>query len=542
MTVFRRECDVFGIAKQGGTTGDFEALVLDGFIGDECFFIPGKESRMVSPTMEEAREYARSYPVVPVGMEIYSDIRTPIQVLRSLKKRGERCFLLESVEGGEKWGRYSFLGLDPRMEIRALDRTIMIRDFALGTSCSLDAAEVARSGGPLGVLREIAGAFRSPEPEGFPRFTGGLVGTISYDFVQYAEEGLTLENDNAPGFDDFHLMLYDKVIVFDHLKQKIRIIVNIETKDLEPNYIGAVIRIKEIENILHENTERSGEKSSVSSPFRPLFGEEEYCGLVRKAKEHIREGDIFQAVLSNRFEAGFSGDLLPVYRALRTINPSPYMFYISTDDTQVAGASPETLIRLEDGILRTFPIAGTCPRGSTPEEDERLIADLVRDEKELAEHNMLVDLGRNDLGKVSRFGTVRVEDYQKVVKYSHVTHLTSSVRGVLREDADGFDAMAAVLPAGTLSGAPKRRACEIINALEGHKRGIYGGAAGYISLSGNMDLCIAIRMAVSKGGKIYIQSGAGIVADSVPEREYAECANKAEAMMQAVRAAGEVSA
>lgn len=266
----------------------------------------------------------------------------------------------------------------------------------------------------------------------------------------------------------------------------------------------------------------------------PLFEKEAYCCIVERAKRYIREGDIFQIVLSNRLEAPFEGRLLNTYRVLRTMNPSPYMFYFSGTDVEVAGASPETLVKLEDGVLHTFPLAGTRPRGETREEDERLEAELLADEKELAEHNMLVDLGRNDLGKISRFGTVQVEKLHSVERYSHVMHIGSTVRGQIREEFDALDAIEAVLPAGTLSGAPKIRACQLIGELENNKRGIYGGAIGYIDFTGNMDTCIAIRIAYKKNGRVFVRSGAGIVADSDPEKEYNECINKAKAVIRAL--------
>ena len=272
----------------------------------------------------------------------------------------------------------------------------------------------------------------------------------------------------------------------------------------------------------------------------PLFDKETYCGMVEKAKHYIREGDIFQIVLSNRLSAPFEGSLLNTYRVLRTINPSPYMFYFSGTDVEVAGASPETLVKLEHGILHTFPLAGTRPRGRTEEEDEALEAELLADEKELAEHNMLVDLGRNDLGKISRFGTVQVEKFHTIERYSHVMHIGSTVRGEIREECDGLNAIEAVLPAGTLSGAPKIRACQLIAQLENNKRGIYGGAIGYIDFTGNMDTCIAIRIAYKKNGKVFVRSGAGIVADSVPEKEFDECINKAKAVVNALKMAEEV--
>ena len=271
----------------------------------------------------------------------------------------------------------------------------------------------------------------------------------------------------------------------------------------------------------------------------PTFDREAYCRMVEQGKHYIREGDIFQIVLSNRLSAPFSGSLLGAYRILRTLNPSPYMFYFSGTDVEAAGASPETLVKLKDGVLHTFPLAGTRPRGRTPEEDAALEADLLSDEKELAEHNMLVDLGRNDLGRISRFGSVRVEKLHAIERYSHVMHIGSTVRGEIREEEDALSAIEAVLPAGTLSGAPKIRACQLIAQLEGQKRGIYGGAVGYIDFAGNMDTCIAIRLAYKKNGKVFVQSGAGIVADSVPEKEYQECINKAKAVMNALEQAEE---
>jgi Anthranilate/para-aminobenzoate synthases component I len=272
----------------------------------------------------------------------------------------------------------------------------------------------------------------------------------------------------------------------------------------------------------------------VLGEFKPLFNKEEYCEMVEKGKHYIFEGDIFQIVLSNRLEAPFEGSLLDTYRALRTINPSPYMFYFSGTDVEVAGASPETLVKLKDGVLHTFPLAGSRPRGATKEEDEKLEAELLVDEKELAEHNMLVDLGRNDLGRVSKFGTVEVEHYMDVLKFSHIMHIGSTVRGEIRDDKDALDAIEAVLPAGTLSGAPKIRACQLIDELENNKRGIYGGAIGYIDFTGNMDTCIAIRIAYKKNGKVFVRSGAGIVADSVPATEFQESLNKAQAVVNAL--------
>ena len=348
-----------------------------------------------------------------------------------------------------------------------------------------------------------------------------------------------LDAADEEGFKDVDLMLFDKVIAFDNLKQKIIVIVNAKTDNLEVTYPQAVEEIDRIIKLIREGEPVEAVPGKMTSDFRRLFEKDEYCAMVEKAKKYIYEGDIFQVVLSNRLEADFEGSLLNTYRVLRTTNPSPYMFYFSSDDIEIAGASPETLVKLENGVLHTFPLAGTRPRGKNPQEDEQLEKELLADEKECAEHNMLVDLGRNDLGKISRFGSVQVEKYMSIERYSHVMHIGSTVRGEIREDKNALDAVDAVLPAGTLSGAPKIRAMQIINELENNKRGIYGGAIGYIDFTGNLDTCIAIRIAFKKNGKVFVRSGAGIVADSIPENEYQECINKAKAVMNALEAGQE---
>ncbi|MEE0073735.1 MAG: anthranilate synthase component I family protein, partial [Lachnospiraceae bacterium] len=331
----------------------------------------------------------------------------------------------------------------------------------------------------------------------------------------------------------------DKVIAFDKLKQKIILIVNMPLADPEVGYNKAVMELKQMRNLLRNGEKKDEPAGRLLGEVQPLFDKERYCDMVESAKAYIREGDIFQIVLSNRLAAPFEGSLLNTYRVLRTLNPSPYMFYFSGTDVEVAGASPETLVKLEDGVLHTFPLAGTRPRGKTEAEDQALEAELLSDEKELAEHNMLVDLGRNDLGRLSRFGTVEVESLHSIERFSHVMHIGSTVRGIIRDDKDALDAVEAVLPAGTLSGAPKIRACQLIGELENNKRGIYGGAIGYIDFTGNMDTCIAIRIAYKKNGKVFVRSGAGIVADSVPEKEYEECINKAKAVVNALKLAEE---
>ena len=329
------------------------------------------------------------------------------------------------------------------------------------------------------------------------------------------------------------------LIAFDNVRQKIILIVNMKLRDIEGGYQKASAELTQLAGLLKNGKKAQEKGGRLCGEVTPLFDKSAYCAMVEKAKNHIREGDIFQIVLSNRLSAPFEGSLLNTYRVLRTINPSPYMFYFSGTDVEVAGASPETLVKLENGVLHTFPLAGTRPRGKTEAEDIALEKELLADEKELAEHNMLVDLGRNDLGKISRFGTVKVEKLHSVERYSHVMHIGSTVRGEIREDRDALDAIEAVLPAGTLSGAPKIRACQLIGELENNKRGIYGGAIGYIDFTGNMDTCIAIRIAYKKNGKVFVRSGAGIVADSDPEKEFMECLNKAKSSLRALELAEE---
>ena len=369
-----------------------------------------------------------------------------------------------------------------------------------------------------------------------PPFTGGLVGYFSFDYLKYSEPVLRTSVKDEEEFKDVDLMLFDKVIAFDNVRQKIILIVNIKLNDIENEYGRALEDLKKLAGLLKTGERFTDAEGTAIGEFKPLFSKEEYCSMVERGKHYIFEGDIFQIVLSNRLEAEFKGSLLNTYRALRTINPSPYMCYFSGTDVEVAGASPETLVKLKDGVLHTFPLAGSRPRGKNKEEDERLEAELLQDEKELAEHNMLVDLGRNDLGRVCRFGTVEVEKYMEVLKFSHIMHIGSTVRGEIREDKDALDAIEAVLPAGTLSGAPKIRACQLIDELENNKRGIYGGAIGYIDFTGNMDTCIAIRIAYKKNGRVFVRSGAGIVADSVPEKEFEESLNKARAVVNALNA------
>ena len=476
-------------------------------------------------SLEEAKKLGEGYKVVPVSREILSDIRTPIEVLRILKGVSRHCYMLESVEHQERWGRYTFLGYDPKLEIACMNGKMTIRNGSAHTKTVKHPGEE---------IKELLKEYTSPKVPGLPTFTGGLVGYFSYDYVKYSEPKLNLDAEDTEGFKDVDVMLFDKVIAFDNLRQKIVVIANARMENIEEEYKRCCAELDEIVELIRHGTPTPIEPGRITSEFRSLFSEKEYCDMVERAKKYIYEGDIFQVVLSNRLEADYEGSLLNTYRHLRTINPSPYMFYFSSDDMEVAGASPETLVKLEDGVLHTFPLAGTKPRGKTQEEDEELERILLSDEKERAEHNMLVDLGRNDLGKISRFGSVKVEKYMSIERYSHVMHIGSTVAGKIREDKCSPDAVDAVLPAGTLSGAPKIRAMEIINELENNKRGIYGGAIGYIDFTGNLDTCIAIRIAYKKNGKVFVRSGAGIVADSVPVSEYNECLNKARAVMNAV--------
>lgn len=482
-----------------------------------------------SPTLNEVKKIAATgkYDVLPVSCEILSDFTTPIETMRILKNVSTHCYMLESAQANETWGRYTFLGFDPKMEITCIDGEMKAGNFKVKT------------GNPSEYLRQLLADYRSPRFDYLPSFTGGLVGYFSYDYIGYSEPSVKIDVQDTEAFKDVDLMLFDKVIAFDNLKQKIILIVNMPLDDVEVGYNKAIMELHQLAELLRHGEKKNEPGGKLLGEVTPLFDKEQFCGMVEKAKHHIREGDIFQIVLSNRLSAPFEGSLLNTYRVLRTINPSPYMFYFSGTDVEVAGASPETLVKLESGVLHTFPLAGTRPRGKTKEEDKALEAELLADKKELAEHNMLVDLGRNDLGKISKFGTVEVEKLHSIERYSHVMHIGSTVRGEIDDKHDALDAIEAVLPAGTLSGAPKIRACRLIGEFENNKRGIYGGAIGYIDFTGNMDTCIAIRIAYKKNGKVFVRSGAGIVADSVPEKEYEECLNKAKASLKALRLAQE---
>ncbi len=493
---------------------------------EQGFFIL-QEILMFSPSLEEVKKLAQKFSLVPIVYEMPSDFTTPINVLKVLKLHFEQCFLFESVDNTHAFGRYSFLGYEPSQEITCLQGEVITRD-KLG-----ERKDVIN---PRQYLKKLLQKYSSPRYENLPSFTGGLVGYFAYDFIKYSEPTLRLDMEDAvENFNDLDLMLFKKIIIFDNYKQKLYLVNNIEQGNIEQNYKQAIKEIQITKKLIINDSYHTNFAGQLSSDFSYLFDKKDYMHMVETAKKHIYEGDIFQVVLSNRMEANFEGSLFNTYRTLRMTNPSPYMFYLSSQNNEIVGASPETLVKLQDNTVYTFPLAGTRKRGKNAMEDQKLEAELLADAKEVAEHTMLVDLGRNDLGKICKFGTVEVRDFMQVHHYSHVMHLGSTVHGAINEQHDALDAIEAVLPAGTLSGAPKIKACEIINKLEQNKRGLYGGAIGYIDFTGNMDTCIAIRLCFKKNNKIYIRSGAGIVADSVPEKEYEECIAKARAVVEAVQ-------
>lgn len=488
---------------------------------------------MIFPSLDRVKAIAPGYDIVPVYMEILSDVRTPISVLKALKQVSSHTYLLESADNSNHWGRYSFLGYDPKIELFCKNHKMTIKDGTTRTfECSDPAAEI----------RNILNQYKSPRLEELPTFTGGFVGYFACEYIRYIEPILdfpTPDNDSAM-VNDVDLMLFDKVIAFDHYKNKIYLIANISTNDLERNYNKAELELKALADLVVNGKEANIPKGILKTEFTSEFTKDEFEAVVKKTQYYIKEGDIFQCVVSNRREAEFDGSLLNAYRVLRTLNPSPYMFYLSGGDVELTGASPETLVKLTDGKMYTFPIAGTMRRGKTEAEDLAIEEKLINDEKELAEHNMLVDLGRNDLGKIAKFGSVQVEALHMLQRFSHVIHITSTVSGDIQDGKDALDAIGATLPAGTLSGAPKIRAIEILHELEKSPRGVYGGAVGYIDFSGNMDVCIGIRMAMNKGGKVYVRAGAGIVRDSVPASEYNETLIKGQSMISAITDAQEV--
>lgn len=481
------------------------------------------------PSKEQAQTYAanKEYKTVPLAL-IGECFVTEAEIYRVLKNISRNVFILDSAESSTEHGRYTFLGFDPKLELTCRNGRVRLKS---GTELTFENAD------PRDYIRNIIKENKSPKIDRLPPFTGGLAGYFAFDYIKYSEPQMKFDILDEEDFCDVDLMLFDKIIAIDNAKKEIIYIVNVKTDDFETNYNKAILDLKHMSVILSDGFPKIEKKGRLLEPLKPLFDEKAYCDMVENAKKRIYEGDIFQVVLSNRLAARYEGSLFYTYRYLRESNPSPYMFYFSSDDVEIAGASPETLVKMEGKTVTTYPLAGTRPRGKNDQQDKELEKDLLSDEKELAEHNMLVDLGRNDLGKISKFGSVKVDKYMEIQRYSHVMHIGSAVSGEIRDDCDGLDAIGAVLPAGTLSGAPKLKACEIISDSENNKRGIYGGAIGYLAFNGDMDTCIAIRLAFKKNGRVFVRSGAGIVADSVAEKEYQECINKAKAVVTALEEA-----
>lgn len=486
------------------------------------------------PDLEGFRRLAAGANTIPVFREIAADLDTPVSAFLKLHQRGQG-FLLESVEGGDRWGRYSILGSDPLMTLRARDgvMTVSRRDGATETI----------AGDPVEALRRVLAPFRPARVEGLARFAGGFVGYLSYDLVRTVEKLPTTTTDDL-GAADIAGLIADHFVLFDNVTHTMKVVslaVLREDDDIDAVYARASAAVdRTVERLRHQTVTLP--VAGPGEPEKPVSNNTpaEYASAIERSLEYIAAGDIFQVVLSQRFEAPLGTHPFSIYRALRTINPSPYMFYLDLGDEVAAGASPEVMVKVEEGRVSVRPIAGTIRRGATPEEDEALVARMLADPKEQAEHIMLVDLGRNDVGRVAEIGSVKVDERMVVERYSHVHHIVSLVSGRLRPGMDCLDAFRATFPAGTLSGAPKVRAMEIIEEVEKTRRGLYGGAVGYVDFFGNLDTCIAIRTIFVKNGKAYVQVGAGIVADSEPAREQAECEAKSAAMMAAVAHAAEI--
>jgi len=490
---------------------------------------------MYAPTREQFLRMASRGNTIPVFRTLLSDHLTPVSAFRKLMAVGEQGFLLESVVGLEQVGTHTFLGVRPRQTLRAFGKRV---ELVRG-----DDAEEFICDDPLAMLGRLLAERKAVHHGPLPRFTGGAVGYAGYDIIRHYERLPDCPEDDR-GLPDMVFGFYDTMVIFDHVQKTAMVVSNavLEEKD-DPGraYDQARSRIDAICDRLRRpmplRAEDMVRSEPVTLPYTSNFRREEFLAAVERCKEYIRAGDIFQVVPSQRLRVESGADPMDIYRALRVINPSPFMFYLKTDDVTLIGASPEIMVRVEDGVITSRPIAGTRPRGETPEDDRRLEEELLADPKERAEHVMLVDLARNDVGRVAEFGTIRLSDLMTVERYSHVMHIVSNVTGRLKEGLTALDALRVSVPAGTVSGAPKVRAMEIIDELEPTKRGPYAGAVGYVDYSGNMDTCIALRTMVLSGGHIDVQAGGGIVADSVPEREYEETLNKARALLLAVQVA-----
>jgi anthranilate synthase component 1 len=490
---------------------------------------------MKQTSFETFTELAQRSTFVPVVKELVADLLTPVSAFLRIAEHSDYAFLLESVEGGEHVGRYSFLGKDPFVMLRARAGKTIVERAGVTTEKAEEFVDV---------LRRMMADFSSPFVPELPRFTGGAVGYFSYDTSAWFEP-VTLQQDgqrDAALGDEAGFMIFDTVLAFDHVQHRILIIANARITpddDLEALYQFACTKIDFLERELRRDLSYPHPRPGKAIEVKSNLPRERFLEMVKIAKEYIAAGDIYQVVLSQRFEAEISADPFTVYRALRHVNPSPYMYFLRMGKVSIVGSSPEMLVRVEGGMAQTHPIAGTRPRGKSDEEDARLAEELKRNEKERSEHVMLVDLGRNDLGRVSQFGTVRVPQFMGLEKYSHVMHLVSIVEGKLADDQDRLDALVACFPAGTVSGAPKVRAMEIIAELEPDRRGIYAGAVGYLDFAGNLDFCITIRTLVITGQRAMVQAGAGIVADSNPSAEYQETHDKARALIRALELAQE---
>ncbi|GFE61461.1 anthranilate synthase component I [Geobacter sp. AOG2] len=486
---------------------------------------------MFFPPIETFCSLSQKGNLIPVYREIMADMDTPVTAFKKLDD-GRFSFLLESIEGGEKWGRYSFLGSSPSRIIRSKGNTVEILEDNVTTTVTTD--------DPLDSIRTLLARFSPVEVEGLPRFFGGAVGYLGYDMVRHFEH-LPTEKPAALDAYEAYFLVTDTIVIFDTMSQKIKVVSNAHLDgDITPEeaYRQAMDKIETIISRLRTPLSPTATITSCEPvELRSNVTRENYEAAVEKAKEYVRAGDIIQVVPSQRFSGRLSAEPFDVYRVLRTLNPSPYMFFLRLDDTVIAGASPEVMVRKEGNRVELRPIAGTRPRGATPQEDARLAEELLDDPKERAEHVMLVDLGRNDLGRVCSTGSVSVSELMVIERYSHVMHIVSNVQGRLDEGHDAFDVVRATFPAGTLSGAPKIRAMEIIDELEPVRREIYGGAVGYFSFSGNMDLAITIRTLVIKDGMVHLQAGGGVVADSDPAAEWQETVNKAMAARRAIEIA-----
>ena len=489
-------------------------------------------------TFDEFKKLARQGNIIPIHEVLMADTETPVSVYLKLKDESPYSFLLESVEGGEKIGRYTFLGYNPFMvfEIRGSSFAIKPRHPDVQVLPKL----VDASMHPLDALKKIFAHCKTVQIEGLPRFTGGAVGYFGYETIQLLERIPSAPADQL-NINDATLMFFDTLLVFDAVKRNVSAIANAyipenaSNEQLLEEYNKAIAEVRRINELIKKPVSVALGSPEPESTLNYLISKEEFLSGIHRAKQYILEGDIFQVVLSQRMEMNFKGEPFDLYRMLRMVNPSPYLYFLKMEELRIIGSSPELLVRLDNGVVETRPIAGTRRRGLTPEEDGRLEKELLADEKECAEHLMLVDLGRNDIGRISEYGSVEVNQFMTIEKYSHVMHIVSNVRGKLRKGMTAVDALYSCFPAGTLSGAPKIRAMEIISEIEPAKRGIYGGAVGYLDFSGNLDSCIAIRTIVVKDAKAYFQAGGGIVYDSVPEKEYQESLDKVAATLSAVQ-------